>query len=327
MTPTELMQEQTNKSTQAYAVLERAVCVTLSFSYLGNNRKVDLDELGTSAGGGTDKSDATATGDESVFHATKRLLDPKVLRPCGRVIGKAKAFMVSASLPMSSVFGDRTYLIPIALVEDVDAQMEKFREELAEECVKLSESYDAAKEEQREKLGPHFKDSDYMTLAEVRKSFSMDWSYVTFASPDRLQTVSMALAQRSRAKYESQLEQAYEQTVLTLRQRARDVMAQLAHKLKPGPDGKPRTLRGTALDDLREFCDRLPAMNSIAGDDDLVEAVSAVEAATTGMDVKDLRDNEALRAQLATLAADVSEQLDALVVARSRAISFGTLEE
>lgn len=313
----------TTVKAEAYAVLQRAVCVTLTFRQLGNNRKVDVEDLVESV---TEGGQRTGSVDDSVFHAKKRLLDPKVLRPCSRITGIAKGYMRGMSLPMHQVFGTRTYLVPVCVVEEVDRQLESFRDKLREETEQLAKVYDAAKEEQRTKLGVHFKESDYLTPEEVLQSFSMDWAYVSFSSPERLETVSMALAERSRAKYEERLSAAYHETVGMLRESARDIMKGLADRLSPGEDGKPKALRATVLDDLVSFCQRLPALNSIACDDELAEALKDMQQSVSGLSVSDIRDSDELRGALAKLASATLQQLEEMVVeTRGRAISFGEL--
>lgn len=312
----------TTKTTQAASILQRSVCLTLECHYLGNNRRVDLEELV-----GTEQKEDGTTIDESVFHATKRLLDPKVLRPCHRKIGQAKSLLRGRAVSAHRVFGERSYLIPIMDVEAIDAELTTLSGELAEEAALLAAVYTQAVEDQRVKLGAHFKASDYVTPAEVMKAHRIDWSFVSFESPDRLETVSMALAQKSRAKYETRLSHAYEETVLQVRSAALSVMQGLVEKLGPGKDGKPKGLRGTALDDVLEFCNRLPSLNSIAGDDDLTAAVAQVQAVVSGVDVKQLRDSQALRDAVQKVASDASAVLEGLVVAgRGRAISFSEVK-
>jgi len=320
MTTAELVQTQTSKTTEALTILQRAVCLTLRFKQLGNDRKVDLTKLVESTGG--DEQEASATVDESVFHVTKRLLDPKVLRPAMRVFDKAKNYLSSRSVSVHRIFGESTYLIPILAVEEVDAQLEQFAAELAAEVLLLSKVYEDAKAEQKVKLGPHFKESDYVSPQQVMAAFKMDWSYVSFASPDRLETVSMALAKKSNGRYEQQLSDAFAETVASLRGSALKVMRELRDRLSP-----TKVLRGSALNDLMAFCENLPILNSIAGDDDLAEAMKAVQAKVQGIDIQTLRDDKELRAELEKFAADATVQLESMVVeTRGRAISFGGVE-
>lgn len=310
------------------AVLKRSVCLTLNCRFMGNNRRVDLDDLVKSAGGEEKPAGegSEVTLDESVFHATKRLLDPAVLRPPMRVISLAKHELKAMSIPSHKVFGEGTVLLPLVSVKEAIEKLKARAAELAEAVEVLVENYDTAKEEQRTKLGPHFKEDDYVSKEQVRASFGLHWRFISFQSPDALETVDAALAMESNAQHEAALADMFTETVTAVRQAALTVMQDLVDNLGENKNGKPKGLRGTALDELTGFCDRLPALNSIAGDDELAKIVEKVRRGTAGLNVKDLRESKELRAGLTQLAKEASEALKGLVVeTRGRSISFGSL--
>lgn len=296
----------TEKHTEAQMILARSVCLTLECHFLGNNRKVDLDEIVKEAGG-------ELTVDDEQFHTTKKLLDRKELTPCMRQLGLAKSYLRSEAVSTHRVFGERTYLVPLESVEQVDKKLTEISETLRSEAVKLAGRYRAAVERQRVALGAQFREGDYVTPEQVVQAFSIDWAYVSFAAPDRLETVSSALARAAHKKHEGRLSAAFEEVMASVRTTALEVMTDLVDRLQPETkDGRKKGLRGDALDDLTAFMERLPKLN-MAGDAELVKVMDRVKARAKGLDVEMLKDSTALHAELRTVATAAKDALAQLV--------------
>lgn len=316
---------QTNKVQKAETILERSVCLTLSCHYLGNNRQVSVDALVEAAGG--KKADAESQIDAKQYHVTKRLLPTAVLNPVMRVFSVAKAKLRAKAIAASEVFGDRSYLIPLALVEAVDADLVACEADIRAEAAKLSARYRTEVEAQRVALGPTFDEADYLTPSAVAESFGIDWSYVSFGAPERLEHVSHALAERANQKHQARLSRAFDECVVGLRAAALHIMVDLERRLTPDKDGNRKGLHFAALRDLQEFQSLLPQRN-IAGDDGLVRAMARVTALTQGMDVETLKDDDAARAALLAATVKAKETLGKLVeTAGRRAISFKGLSD
>lgn len=305
----------TTKATAAHTILERAVCLTLECHYLGNNRKVDLDEIVELSGG-------TLTLDEQQFHATKRLIDTKELRPVLHVFGRTKSYLRSRAISTHRVFGERSYLVALALVEEVDVRLAEFAEELTYEATALADRYLAAVERQRAAIGPLFDERQYLTPEQVRQAFRLDWAYVSFAAPDRLEHVSRALYAATQARFQQKVAAAYDEVVDALRGGALTVLRELCDRLKPGPDGKPKVLRGTALRDLQDFLAVLPQRN-ITDDDELTMILQRVAHAADGLDVETLRSSLAMRGALQQAADQAAAAVGELIQTGRRGLSLG----
>lgn len=297
------------KQTEAQTILANAVCLTLECHFLGNHRKIDLDELVKEAGG-----DAEGKFEAAQFNTTKKLLDTKELAPCMRKFALAKVYLRSVAVSAHRVFGERTYLVPVAAAEEVDAQLERYAADLRTEAVALAGRYKDAVERQKVALGAQFKAGDYVTPEEVIAAFSLDWAYVSFAAPERLETISHALAMKAHRKHEDRLSTAFDEVMRGVRQTAYDVMAELVERLEPThKDGRKKGLRGDALDNLREFAERLPKLNSMVGDDKLTAVMKKVEARLAGVDVQRLKDDTALHTELRKVADEAKAALGKLV--------------
>lgn len=303
---------------QAATILERSVCLTLSCHFLGNYRRVQTQEVVSVAGGTPDAQR------DSELNATKRLVDSKELTAAMRVIGRAKDYLRSRAIPAHRVFGDRTYLLPIGLVGEVIAQLRDLQQQLEVEARLLAERYEAAKERQREKLGPMFRASDYPTPDQVRAAFGLEWHYVSFKAPEMLESIDSAVYEEEQAKVQDRFGRAYEEVELVLRETLRQIVADIARKLAPGDDGKPRTIRGTVLRDLADYVQTFQARD-LTDDTELQEVVRGLRS-LAGATPDDLRSDGSLREYALTVARDATDRLDTLVqLTRGRSFAFGGL--
>lgn len=320
------MPQQAATKVKAFTILERCVCLTLECHWLGNDRKIGLEALVDAAVGEEDEGGRQLEVDEKQVRATKKLVDQSVLLPCMRVFSRAKALLRQKAIATHRVFGERSYLVPLAHIVEVDEGLEALKQELGREARELAyEQYEPAVEKQRAALGPLFKEGDYLSPAQVAAKFWMDWSYVSFAAPERLEHVNHVLARKSHAKYERKLADAFNEAVMQLRADALRVVKALVKRLEPGADGRRKGIRDTALRDIQAYVAALPTMN-VADDPELPAALQALGDLAVGLDPQTLRDDQAMRAALAEEAEKAAERLEALVQAGpKRAISFGPL--
>lgn len=318
----------------AHTILQRAVCLTLHCHYLGNNRRVALDDLNLTQ---TQKAEPTVTFDETTLaldvkveadkdqlNLTKRLVDARTLRPAMRVLGKAKQYLRSRAIAAHRVFGERTYLVPSLCSVEVDERLTELSGELALEAQKVADGWAEAVATQAAKLGPLFDATQYPTADDVKTSFGLDWSFVSFAAPENLETVSSALFRREQAKTERQFADAYDEVRIVLRETLRTLVSEIAAKLAPKDDGQPRVFRGTILDDLADFLGSFDLRN-IADDRELATVVYRLRGLTHGIDAEALRDGAQLREAIRSQMATATAELDALVETGRRGIRLGGL--
>lgn len=250
----------------------------------------------------------------------KKLIDPRRLRAINSLFYAAKNYMAGVATRSHRVFGPGTYLVPSALVDEVDARLTQFQVDIASAAELVAQEWPESVERSRVSLGKLFHAGDYLTAEQVRRRFSLDWTYPSFESAN-LEEISPALARREQQKHHDRLSSAFDEIVLDLRASALKVMRELADRLAPGADGKPKSLFGTALDDLKSYVALLPKRN-IGGDDELDAVIAHTAAYVEGVDVATLRNAPAVRRQLQQLAEQAASQLEGLVVTTRRAISF-----
>lgn len=307
----------TTKPTATQTILERSVCLLLRCGKLGNHRKVELASVEMQKAGESVAAQKTELG------AQKKLFADADLRPCKKIVDAAKAYVQSMSLDGGlRMFGSGAHLLPTLAVGAVDRRLEEFRTDLAAHAELLAQRLPAIIEARRVKLGPFFNLGDYPTAQDVLDEFSIAWSYVRFGAPDHLEEVDAAAYARAVADWDGRLTDAYQDVVVGLRESAALVMRELALRLRPTADGKVPALRPTALRDLQELLERLPVLNSVAGDDALAGIVARVGGYARGLNVEVLRDNPSVRGMLLAQAEEAAGQLEALVTT-GRALSFG----
>lgn len=312
------MEATTEQTTQQATILERSVCLVLRCHQLGNTKSARNVDLTVNRDG----IDVRVNADRKEWSATKRLLSTKDIKGPSGAIDSVKAYLRSVSTPMHHVFGPGTYLIPLALYSDVEARLAQYRDDLTAAVDVLVSVYPVLVEARRQSLGLLFRDSDYMDADALHGAFGIDWNYVSFSAPDRLRDVDKAAYEVATAKHAAQLSTAYDEVVLSLRSAALEMMRGLATRLSPSEDGKRKVLRSTALDDLREFIEKLPALN-ITDDTELPDALARVQAMSAGVDVLQIKSDDTLRASLLEATEQTATSLDGLVrKATQRAISF-----
>lgn len=302
---------ETTKHVHGARILERAVVLTLSRHYLGNTRKVAVDDLVEVAEG------TLAESAEKQLKATKRLIDSKELAPAMRVLARAQKELRKLAIPSHRVFGERTYLIPLANIERADAALEQLKKELFAEAAELAGRYIDAVNRQRDALGPKlFRAEQYLEPHEVLASFGLDWSYVSFAAPENLETVSAVLARQAHEKYEAKLGDAWDEVRETLRGTALQVAREFVAKLGEKADGKPKVLRSSAMDALHTFVSEYRGLN-LTDDADLDAVMQELKATMQGVSVEDLRESVEARADLAARVSEVVSKLEVLSAGRA----------
>lgn len=311
---------QTDKAHSAETILKRSVCLLLTCGYLGNSRKVDLNQFEVKKGA------ATLTKEKKAIRASKQLVDSKELAACNHEIAAAQNFLAARSAARGTrIFGPGTYLIPITDLLTVVNELKERQARLAIHAEKLAERWDAVIKAREADLGPLFNAKEFPTKDDVIAEYKLDWRYVSFEAPELLAEVDQAVWEAAQAQNQQMLASAYDEVVVQLRAAALKVMTELVERLKPGPDGKKKALHKTALRDLQDFISSLPHRN-IAGDSDLDAVMKQIGDHADGIDVDVLKKADAVRESLLKVAESAAEQLDHLVsTASTRAIAFGSL--
>jgi hypothetical protein len=304
-----------NKTQQAITILQRSVCLVMTCGYVGNYRKVDPNGLDIA------KDGESLEKEKKSLTVTKRLVDAEFLRPCEAIISQAKSFVRGRSIAAHRVFGPGTALVPVERVSEVEDGLTTLEADLQVAKKALAARWDEVREKSKERHGKLFVESQFPTAEDVLNDYSIEWSYVSFAAPDRLEDIDSAVHKSAQEKYQAKLASAYEEVVVQLRTTALTIMKDLANRLRPGKENKVKALMPTALRDLQNLMEQLPVLN-LTDDDMLADIVTKVGALSQGIDVDTLRKNSTIRTMLLDAAEEAVAELDSIITTGVRTMDL-----
>ena len=282
-------------------VTDKAVCLSLSVSSLGNRKKLASDQIEVEA-------------DKTMISATKQLLDAEEFNDIKKLDSETKAWIAKRALP--SFFKAGIYLIPIPLVEPIDKRLESYRIERDELVAKFVNAYSRLKEEARTRLNGVFNEADYPPLSAVAKAFSVRSNYVVFDTPSALKGISEEMWQREKARAEEQWRDASAEIQNAVRVSFAELVTHMTERLKPGEDGKPKVFRDTLIGNMGEFLELFEARN-ITNDTELAELVNKAKAIMQNVDPEKLRKDKNLRETVQANMESMKATLDAMIVTKT----------
>lgn len=189
-------------------------------------------------------------------------------------------------------------------------KLEQFKVEYLVLTDEFCEKYDTIRDEWRsfcekkwpgswEKMAPH-----YPSPATLHRKFDMVWTVteIKAAEPPSKSSAPEVIEayERARAELEAKCKEAIEVAFLDYMNRVREVVEGLSFSLKEG-----KIIRNESLEKVRKLHDWAREMN-IFGYKPLEVELAKLKAGLDGVDIKALKDNEALKQQLAGLADQVA---------------------
>jgi hypothetical protein len=283
-------------------ITERAVMIALDFKKLGNSKRLSDGQFEVEA-------------DKAMVRASKKLLDSAELKAISHVDSGVRAFLKIRALP--SLFKGGFYLIPIPLVEEVEARLTEFAKLRKERVETFVEAYPELMKEAKKLLKGVFSGSDYLTPDDVRAQFGFEWRYINFGVPAQLAKIREELYAKEKDKAAKHWAQATSEMTTLLRANMAELVEHMNDRLEPGEDGKPKTFKASTIDNLNDFLKNFDARN-ITDDKELKSVVMKARALVKGIDADKLRSNEELRAKMKTGMKGLRKQLDKLVVIKGK---------
>jgi hypothetical protein len=289
------------------SVMDKTVCISITFGCLGNTRKVSTSQVEVDA-------------DKDFIHVSKSLIESKELGAIKSHDGHTMSWLKTIRLP--SLFRTGVYLIPIPAIERVQAFLTNSQSKRTELVQAFLAVYEAQKADAEERLKGLYNPADYPSLARVEATFTFEWAWVSFATPGRLKEISADFFKAEQDKAAKQWTAATEEITLLLRSTASELVDHLVEVLTPGEDGKPKRFHATTVTKLNEFLENFSIRN-VTDDKVLASIVDSAQKLLNGVDVKDLRENEAVRDGVHKSFELVKTCLDSLVTeGGSRKIQF-----
>ena len=278
-----------------------SVMLVVRMGRLGNRRKVATSMVEVDA-------------DPDAVHVGKELLESPELKAVTAEDNAIRQWVYARSLPSYGTLRDGVYRLPLALVDQVDEELEAFRLRRQALIDKFLERYPAMVNEAVARLRALYNPADYPHLDQVAARFTFSYRYLAFMTP---QTLSARLLAREREKAAAEVSTEVEEIKVALRTGFAELIAHAADRLAVRPDGKNVTFRDSMVTNMEEFFAYFAARN-LVGDDELATLVERARAAMKGVTAQTLRTDDITRASVKDTLDRVRVEMDSNLLVRPR---------
>jgi hypothetical protein len=301
---TTTMEQTAIVATDGTAITDKTICIAIKRGRFGTRRRAN-------------KSAMTIDADKSLLGLSKNILDSPELKAIQSLDVELTAYLSSRCL--KSMFKGGVYLLPIALVEEVDARVKSFQSRRAVLVEAAVAAYPQRITETVERLGVVGDDSQYPSVERFAASFYLEYEYVTFSTPSRLKAINPAIFEAERMKAQARLAQVSEQCQAAMRAGLAKLVDTMIDRLKPHEDGKTRRFHKSIVENFNDFLQTFE-MRNVTDDAELAGLVVKARAVLAGCDPELVRSDIASRTALTQRFEEIQEALIPMV--SQRAISF-----
>jgi hypothetical protein len=294
----------------------------------GNTRKANISQVMLRSEAATMDGDRAATQDEKAkeekakqrMQLKKQLIVSKEYDAIKSYIGQIRLWIYANTVP--SYFKEGFQLVGLNGVERIEQYMRRViaaPESVAPEVVTLPKLVDAfiavypqQIEEARKVLEPvgQFNASDYPTVEEMRRMFSITWNWVSFTVPEGLPA---ELRQAETEKMEKQFTDAGEQIKAALRVGFAELIKHMQERLTTAPGEKAKVFRDSAIGNIQEFIETFNQRN-LLNDVELAQLVARAQEVLSGVTPQKLRQVDDVKKTVTTGLAEITGKLDAMLV-------------
>lgn len=311
-------------------LLEKAVVLAVSFHLLGRQRKVDSRRILVRAPEDTfpdmpvDPHSDAKQPDPKRIHVTKRIFESDEYKAITTLDGQIKTYLAGRCLPFPMRAG--MYLLPIALIHEVDGKIEAYaelREGLVGQFIAV---YPSLLPEARDKLGDLFDETDYPPPDVAEAKFGLQTHYVNLGLPGRLRDIDKQLFERERQKAEKYWSEATEDIRIALREGMLELVEHAVTQLTGKADGKRRAIRDGFAERIQDFLKTFDARN-LTNDLELQTVVERARSVFEGRTDEELRHDGTARAAVRMAFEEVKENLNKMLETKpTRGIRFAEEE-
>lgn len=277
--------------------------VSLAITRFGVRRGLTSDQV---------EKAAQPFGAEARFlKGSKKILDTskEAFREVSKILGRARRYWLTMTVDFPTP-GVR--LIRQSLVESFDQEMKSLTEELEEAKVELEKVYGQMRYDAKQALGALFNMDDYPSS--ISDQFDLQWGFPNVEPDERLKSLNPKLYGEEQQKVQKKFEEAVRLAEESFATEFQKMVSHLTEVLQPGPDGEKKQIRKSAVGNLKEFISRFQTLN-ISGNEELNRLVSDAESLIDGVDLKELRKEPGIQANIGQGMATLQQTLDAMVQA------------
>jgi len=292
---------------------EKTVIFVLTFSAIGNHRKVDTENI--------ELTEDNKTSDKEWLAVSKKLWDAEELTAITSLDGEVRRYIDSLALPFTIKKG--IYLLPKALADEVDAKLTEYAKKRDALVKKLVDNYDDLIKEARHRLKNLFDKSQYPPPDVIRQSFRLTWRFMEIMPPSR-QKLSEKLRKQEIQKTAASWEKARGVIQQMLRQNMAEMIEHLRERLTPGEDGKTKIFKENSFKKINEFLETFDVRN-ITEDRQLKVLVDKAKSLLKDTNADLLRSDEDVRAYVKYGFDTIDSALSSLITSKPSRIL--TLDE
>lgn len=291
-------EQQSLLSPEASSVTKNTICIVVRKGRFGTKRKVST-------------ADVDVQTDKKLIAVSKNILESPELSKVKQLDGEMTTYL--KGLCLKSMFKGGVYLIPIGLVEEVNAQLETFAGRRTELIDATVETYDQRCQETSTRLEVLHEPGDYPSKDRFKSRFYLEWQFVTWETPSRLKQIRPALFEAERAKAAAKLSAVADDCRTAMRLGMKQLVEHLVDRLTPDENGKMKRFSRKTVENFNEFF-RTFDLKNVTDDTELADIVTKAQSAMTGIDVAMIKKDEAIRNAIQGQFAKLKEQLQPMVV-------------
>ena len=306
-------------------IVDRAVFVSIKLRKPGASKKIDSNRVTFKAKSDSpdDESLDAVEGDgvdHNMITVSKKLMDCKEYKAVTKIDSKLKQFIQKRCTP--SLVRDGVFLLPIALVNNVDTQVQAFKTQREQAIEAYGAVYPERVKESLERLGSEGDARDYPPWVVVKGAFAFDVQYLSLGVPLVLGNVNQSIFEREQARVAEQFASALEIGKQGMRSMMADLVGGLTEKLTADPGEGKKIFRASLLEKMNDFLTVFDARN-LSDDSELAELVKRSKKILEGVDAKELRTDGAVKEYVANGLSEIKVALSSMVIETpKRAITF-----
>jgi len=256
----------------------------------------------------------TFGAEEAFLSAGKKLLDTR--HPAFKTVTAVRSRLLSYAKSMSLPYPEPGIrLIRQDRIDEFDARMREFQDDLDEAVRNLDEHYGELRATARDRLGTLYNSSDYPES--LIGLFAAEWEFPAVEPPNYLRQLNPELYEQECQRMQQRFDEAVQLAEEAFTSELGKLVSHLTERLSGNEDGKPKIFRDSAIGNLSEFFERFKSLN-VRSDEQLDGLVADAQRIVGGVEPQRLRDSSVLRQHVATELSRVQSVLDGLLVDRPR---------
>lgn len=289
------------KSSVADELKATTTACRVSFNWLGTRKTFTANEKATTAN--------TFGADQKYVSASKKLFDTKhpAFSKLTSIKNNVTAYWKAFTLPYVE---DGVRLLHRNRVDSFNEKMTEFKTEFSEAVEGMENSLYELKDEAKKRLGSLFQEENYPNS--VKQHFGMEWDFPSIEPPEHLKELAPKVYEQERERLRARIEEAIVLAQSAFLVEFKELVSALQERLTPDSDGKKKVFKESTVNNLNEFFQRFKELH-LGGNEELEKLIENAQELVKGIEPKELRQHDLLRAQIVAGLADLNDKIDPLV--------------